>query len=50
MYAPRFINTGAPVRRPILRPGRAKAIETLWAVSELATGVALDFGGDRSPD
>ena len=43
MYAPRFVNSGPPVRRPILRPGRSKAIATLWAVSERETGVSFDF-------
>lgn len=41
MYAPRFVNTGAAVRRPIVRPGRDKAIETLWRVSEDLTGTRL---------
>ena len=41
-YAPRFVNNGPPVRRPILRLGSAKAIETLWQVSERETGVSLD--------
>jgi NAD(P)-dependent dehydrogenase (short-subunit alcohol dehydrogenase family) len=42
-FAPRFVNSGPPVRRPILRRlGLAAAIETLWAVSERETGVALD--------
>lgn len=41
MYAPRFVNFGAPVRRPILRPGRSKAIAVLWKVSERATGTGL---------
>ena len=43
MYAPRFVNNGAPVQRPIVRPGADKAIETLWTVSERETGVALSF-------
>ena len=43
MYAPRFVNNGVPVRRPILRPGNAEAIETLWQVSAELTGEALDF-------
>ncbi len=43
MYAPRFVNTGPAVRRPILRPGRDEAIATLWEVSERLTGVKLDF-------
>jgi NAD(P)-dependent dehydrogenase (short-subunit alcohol dehydrogenase family) len=42
-YAPRFINNGAAVRRPFLRPGRAKAIETLWKVSAAETGVTLEI-------
>ena len=49
MYAPRFINNGAPVRRPIVRRiGLSKSIETLWAVSERETGIALDFDGARA--
>ncbi len=43
MYAPRFVNSGVPVRRPIVRPGRQKAINDLWAVSEKMTGTTLDF-------
>ena len=44
MYAPRFVNNGAPVRRPILRRiGLDRAIETLWAVSERETGVSLNI-------
>lgn len=45
MYAPRFVNTGPPVRRPILRPGRERAIEILWEISERETGIALDVDG-----
>ncbi len=49
MYAPRFINTGAPVRRPILRRiGLDTAIDNLWTVSESMTGVALDFDAAMS--
>jgi NAD(P)-dependent dehydrogenase (short-subunit alcohol dehydrogenase family) len=45
MYAPRFINAGAPVRRPILRKvGMAKAIDNLWAISEKETGLSIDLG------
>ena len=40
-YAPRFVNNGAAVRRPILRPGIGAAIETLWRVSERETGILL---------
>ncbi len=44
MYAPRFVNNGPPVRRPILRRvGLQRAIDTLFAVSERETGLALDF-------
>ena len=42
-YAPRFVNNGPPVRRPILRRvGLDRAIEVLWAVSEQETGETLD--------
>ena len=40
-YGPRFVNTGRAVRVPVLRPGREKAIRTLWAFSERETGVRL---------
>lgn len=43
MYAPRWIQTGPPVRRPIVRPGRDEAIATLWEVSERLTGLSLSF-------
>jgi len=47
-YAPRFINNGPPVRRPILRRiGLQKAIATLWAVSEDLTGVKLDLADEE---
>jgi NAD(P)-dependent dehydrogenase (short-subunit alcohol dehydrogenase family) len=40
MYAPRFVNFGPPVRRPILRRfGLERAIERLWEVSEGETGI-----------
>ena len=42
-YGPRWGTNGAPVRKPILRPGTDSRIETLWMVSESETGVALDF-------
>ncbi|MDH3681126.1 MAG: SDR family NAD(P)-dependent oxidoreductase, partial [Acidimicrobiia bacterium] len=51
LYAPRFVNNGAPVRRPILRRiGLDRAIQTLWAVSERETGIALDIatGAERT--
>jgi NAD(P)-dependent dehydrogenase (short-subunit alcohol dehydrogenase family) len=41
-YAPRFGNTGAPVRRPVLRRiGLEAAITSLWAISERETGVPM---------
>jgi len=43
LYAPRFVNFGPAVRRPILRRlGLGKAIDTLWQVSERETKVPLD--------
>lgn len=45
-YAPRFGNSGPPVRRPVLRRvGLARSIETLWQVSERETGITLDVAG-----
>ena len=41
-YAPRYVNSGPAVRRPVLRKlGLDGAIGTLWEVSERETGVAL---------
>ncbi|CAN5263951.1 SDR family NAD(P)-dependent oxidoreductase [soil metagenome] len=43
LYAPRFVNNGAPVRRPLF--GRSMAREpagVLWAVSERETAVTFD--------
>ena len=42
-YGPQWVNRGAPVRKPILRPGIDERIKTLWMVSERETGVAFDF-------
>ncbi len=48
MYAPRFVQFGDPVRRPILRLiGLDTAIDNLWEVSEKETGIRLDFDGAR---
>src|SRR5215471_11047622 len=42
-YGPRFVNSGPPVRKPIVRQlGMDKAIAALWEVSERETGVAID--------
>lgn len=44
MYAPRFINFGAAVRRPILRRfGMSESIRVLWDVSERETGLSIDL-------
>lgn len=46
LYAPRWVNTGAPVRRPLVgRSRNRRSIETLFEVSETQTGVALDVAG-----
>lgn len=43
-YGPKFVNNGAPVRKPILRRiGMDKAVAKLWEVSERETGVVLDL-------
>ena len=42
-YGPRWGNNGAPVRKPIMRPGIDTGIERLWLVSERETGTKLDF-------
>ncbi len=43
LFAPRFINSGAPVRRPIFRRiGLEGGIRKLWEVSERETGVTID--------
>lgn len=41
LYAPRWINNGPAVRRPLLRPGADAAIAALWAVSERETGLPM---------
>lgn len=42
-YAPRFINFGAAVPRPIFRRiGLTKAVDTLWAVSEKMTDTRVE--------
>lgn len=45
-YAPRFVNNGAPVSRPVLRRiGMERAIARLWEVSERETGLKIDVQG-----
>ena len=47
-YGPIFVNSGAPVRKPILRRfGMDRAIATLWEVSERETGVALEVAANQ---
>jgi NAD(P)-dependent dehydrogenase (short-subunit alcohol dehydrogenase family) len=42
-YGPKFVNSGPPVRKPIIRrPGMGTAIAALWEVSERETGIAID--------
>ena len=41
-YGPLFVNSGPPVRKPVLRRlGMDRAIEKLWQVSERETGLRL---------
>jgi NAD(P)-dependent dehydrogenase (short-subunit alcohol dehydrogenase family) len=41
-YGPLFVNSGPPVRKPVLRRlGMSRAIEKLWEVSERETGLEL---------
>jgi NAD(P)-dependent dehydrogenase (short-subunit alcohol dehydrogenase family) len=43
-YGPRWMNTGDPVRLPIVRRiGLKRAVDTLWKVSERSTGEELRF-------
>lgn len=43
LYAPRFVNNGAAVRRPLVgRSHNQDAIDTLFAVSEKETGLTID--------
>jgi NAD(P)-dependent dehydrogenase (short-subunit alcohol dehydrogenase family) len=44
LYAPRFVNNGPPVRRPILPSSRRTTdLTALWELSERETGVAFDI-------
>jgi NAD(P)-dependent dehydrogenase (short-subunit alcohol dehydrogenase family) len=51
-YGPLFVNTGPPVRKPVLRKlGMDTAIAALWEVSERETGLPIDVhpaGHERS--
>lgn len=45
-YAPRFVNNGAPVRRPVMRRlGLDRSIDVLWEVSERETRETFDVAG-----
>lgn len=44
-YGPMWVNSGPPVRKPILRRiGMDSAIRKLWQVSERETGIPLEVG------
>jgi hypothetical protein len=44
LYAPRFVNFGPPVRRPILRRlNLVRATDWLWEVSERETNVSFNL-------
>lgn len=40
-YAPRFVNTGSPVKRPILRTNNRRNIKKLWELSAQETGITI---------
>jgi len=40
-YAPRFVTTGSPVKRPILRTQNKANIRKLWELSEKETGISI---------
>jgi NAD(P)-dependent dehydrogenase (short-subunit alcohol dehydrogenase family) len=43
-YGPRFVNSGPPVRKPVMRRlGMDEAIAALWEVSERETGIAINL-------
>lgn len=42
-YGPLFVNSGPPVRKPVLRRlGMSRAISRLWEVSERETGLTIE--------
>ena len=44
LYAPRFVNAGAPVRRPVTRgANKPESGQLLWEVSEEETGIEFDI-------
>jgi NAD(P)-dependent dehydrogenase (short-subunit alcohol dehydrogenase family) len=49
-YVPLYVNSGPPVRRPVLRQvGLKRSIEVLWEVSERETGIALEPAAAAQP-
>lgn len=42
-YAPRFVTTGPPVKRPILRTNNRRNISKLWELSERETGIPIIY-------
>ncbi len=40
-YGPLWVTTGPPVLKPLIRPGEADAIRTLWEVAERETGLQV---------
>lgn len=42
-YAPRFVTTGSPVKRPILRTNNQRNIAKLWELSEKETGISTQL-------
>jgi NAD(P)-dependent dehydrogenase (short-subunit alcohol dehydrogenase family) len=48
-YGPLFVTNGPPVRKPLVRPGSARAIEALWRVAESETGLAVDVSAAVRP-
>jgi len=50
LYAPRWVNWGPPVRRPLFGRSRSRtALTTLWEVSERETGIAFDVRPPSAP-
>jgi NAD(P)-dependent dehydrogenase (short-subunit alcohol dehydrogenase family) len=49
-YVPMWVNSGPPVRKPILRRlGASRAIKRLWEVSERETGVPMVIAAPAEP-
>ncbi|MGI8936772.1 MAG: hypothetical protein ACR2JF_00905 [Iamia sp.] len=48
-YGPLFATNGPPVRKPLIRPGRDAAIQTLWDVAGRETGLRVDVSEALAP-